>query len=99
FITNPTFIIEKKDIEIGQKFEFQLKTEVDHNAKSSLLIIGNISSEKHIHLSVKNNYNKLKKCIIENIKDIKNKKVSIIITGSDKLGKIGKYYFKQLYGG
>jgi len=99
FITNPVFIIKKQNIEIGQKFEFQLKTEIDNNSKSEILIIGNLYSEKYLYTSVENNYNEIKNYITENIKDIKNGKISIIITGSNKLGNIGKNYFKQLYGG
>ncbi|RMA97956.1 epoxyqueuosine reductase QueH [Hydrogenothermus marinus] len=93
FITNPIFIIEKKDIEIGQKFEFQLKTEIDHNAKSSILIIGNLKSEENIFVSISEGYNKVINLIKENIENIKNNKISIVITGSDLYGDIGKYYF------
>ena len=98
FITNPIFIIEKVPVEKGQRFEFQLKTEIDHNAKSQILIIGDINSKNYLDFSVEENYYKVITEIQKNIENIKTKKISLIITGSNKLGGIGMMYFKNYMG-
>ncbi len=98
FITNPVFIIKKIPVEIGQKFEFQLKTEIDHNAKSQILIIGNIQSENYLDLSVDENYHEIISRIKENLKSLKNSEILILIKGSPKFGDIGMMYFKNIMG-
>ena len=46
YITDPVFVVEKMDVNVGDKFEFQLKTEFDPAAKTQILFVGNLNGEK-----------------------------------------------------
>lgn len=65
FISTPIFIIENTEIKEGQKFEFRLQTEIDHNAKTSLLYIGNKEGKLLEEFFANENLTKLENYILE----------------------------------
>jgi predicted adenine nucleotide alpha hydrolase (AANH) superfamily ATPase len=64
FISNPVFIIENKEIKKDQKFEFKLQTQIDHNAKTSILYIGNKEGRHIEDFTVNKDLKKLESYIL-----------------------------------
>ncbi len=93
FISNPVFIIKNTDVNIGDKFEFQLKTEIDHNAKSQNLIIGETDAPSQAEFTIQATKEQIIDFINNNKAQIKNGKLKVILYGAShkKFGNIGKY--------
>jgi hypothetical protein len=97
FISNPVFIVESIYVNIDDKFEFQLKTEIQHDSKSQNLTIGDKNSHTLIEFTTNDKREEIKKFIIENKDRLKTGQLKILIYGAsnNKYGNIGKFLTEE----
>ncbi len=104
FYTYPIFILgeeEREKIDIGTKVEITLKAEFDENTQSQNLIIGNTESKStvffHSDTLPDGSYGyrpeEIKSKILELKEDIIKGNISVVITGAETVGKLGKNHF------
>ncbi len=106
FFNSPVFILgsEYKDsLNLGTKVELTLKTEFDENSKSRNLIIGDINAKRKIFFHSdttpdgKNGFSldEIKRKIKENLNDILKGNLSVVITGAETFGSLGKIFYES----
>jgi len=106
FFNSPVFILgsEYKDsLNLGTKVELTLKTEFDENSKSRNLIIGSFDSKRKIFFHSdttpdgKNGFSldEIKRKIKENLNDILKGNLSVVITGAETFGSLGKIFYES----
>ena len=106
FFNSPVFILgsEYKDsLNLGTKVELTLKTEFDENSKSRNLIIGDINAKRKIFFHSdttpdgKNGFSldEIKRKIKEDLNDILKGNLSVVITGAETFGSLGKIFYES----